>query len=330
MLRQLLRIAAIATVTLQTLDVCALQGVDSPLNPTHEQDCTELSQRWSEKRQGLEKERVSCERRDGGTVNANGPFMPNCGTRQQAYVQCAPVSDQICWVNKAQTASVALCRAQVQAHAEASRTDNVASGVRNHIQELQRARENFRRFSEDPAGYSVERFLATPESARSRFQEALNEAARTTGLPGADSQPILNNVGEASERARAAVPLHPIAQEVGSQATAAARARMADALDQFDKAAASSPSWSTSPASEAPTFLERGVRNGDGGPSEDERAAARARLEMLRQMNETMQGIVNGSRQPSITDRRTQPTGRMSDAQCRELVGPGAKPPGCR
>lgn len=207
-----------------------MAGIAPPLNPQSQVECQTLSERWSGKRKDLENARSACERRDGGTVTfKDGPWMPNCKSRQQAFVACASLTDQICWVDAQQSESVAACYRQVSQNQNAKRdAESLAGRVERRAQELRDARRS--------SAAIFNGVLPSPSDAGAKLQSNIKEAARTTAAPGADSQPALNRVGKWSDRAAAFVPSNPIAAEIGAQSSAAARARMGDALQQLEGA----------------------------------------------------------------------------------------------
>lgn len=294
-----------------------------PGSPQTTEECEALNSAWKERVDGLSSENLECERAEGArpngvSVSAKGVFLPNCGYRQQAYMSCAKVQDQQCRASKERAAGTAQCYSAVSAAQRQRReAETAAAKLQRKIDETKSAAKLYQdALSKGPINTAIDRMTETPSGAATRFESAIKEAARTTGAAGADSQPQLSKVGEMSDEVYRLVPGNPAAAELGSQSAAAARARMADALNQLEGATtrttASDSAGFRAPATlPAPTStLERGRSEGptaDVIRARQERQEARAaeaqerqdsipRLEMLRQMNEAAQQALERAR----------------------------------
>lgn len=240
-----------ATLSL-TLALAATAGAQQPLDgvapvqPTRDEDCAEHRRQWSAQLQQLEAARTTCDRRDGGTVRTGGVWLPHCGTRQQAYVSCAPISDQLCAVRQQMDASVQACYRALAGHQRAQRDrETAAAGLEQKFDTLRRTMDQFnqgRQALDDLHGNGIaatviDRALATPPSAAEQLQSQLREAARTAGTVAPDASPELNRAGRMLDEFNARAPIHEVARAFSSHSQGAARARMGDALNQFDGAA---------------------------------------------------------------------------------------------
>lgn len=280
-------------------------GVAPVQNPQTYKDCQELGMRWYEKRKTLENANRVCERRDGGTVRAAGVWMPNCNSRQQAYVTCASISDQMCWVDNQQQEALSTCHRDLAANQKEKQNRETAAGKLDaELKELQKARDNAALVIErGPAAALLQNYVTSPGRARDRFQEALVEAARTTGTRAPDSQPELNLSGAASDMLHRANTPNAAIAEVGSQSAAAARARMGDALNQLEGARSRTEAegyGANSSATPAPSYVRpvpsRNVADDEEAERAERRAAreqAAANYEMVRQMNQAMRDATN-------------------------------------
>jgi hypothetical protein len=154
----------------------------------------------------------------------------------QAYVTCAPISDQLCFLAAQQQASVSSCYRQVAANRNAERDrQSTLRRIEDQRQQLESALQTAVEVRDKGVAQTViDRYTRTPKEAASDLHGHIREAARTTGTIAPDSQPQLNRVGTASDAALRAMPLNPVAIEFASQSAAAARARMGDALNQLD------------------------------------------------------------------------------------------------
>ena len=213
-----------------------LPGIAPPVNPQRDAQCAEHSEEWRVQTRRVEEARRVCERRDGGTVKTSGVWMPNCRSLAQAYVTCAPISDQLCFLAAQQQASVSSCYRQVAANRNAERDrQSTLRRIEDQRQQLESALQTAVEVRDKGVAQTViDRYTRTPKEAASDLHGHIREAARTTGTIAPDSQPQLNRVGTASDAALRAMPLNPVAIEFASQSAAAARARMGDALNQLD------------------------------------------------------------------------------------------------
>ena len=219
-----------------------LDGVPQVL-PARTEDCTEHRRQWQDRLQQLEAARRTCDRRDGGTVRSAGVWLPHCGSRQQAYITCAPISDQICAVRQQMDASVQAChralaaqqRAQRDRETAAARLEQQFDNVRRTVQQYHLAREVAAELHDKGiAGTVIDRLTTTPAGAAEQLKSHLREAARTAGARAPDASPELNRVGRMLDELNARTPMHEVAREFSGQSQGAARARMSDALSQFD------------------------------------------------------------------------------------------------
>jgi hypothetical protein len=223
-----------------------VEGIAAPANPTHDEQCRDLGARWQDRLSSLEAQNRACERRDGGSVRASGIARPHCGDRQQAYVACAPIADQMCWTRSRRDEAVQSCYASVAAHhrlqrdraSAAGRTEALANAVRANVEQYRSGAALLADAHRDgvvPA--LIDRVTETPAGAAAQVDGYMKEAARTAGTTGADTTPALNRMGRAIEWMGGRVSTNPVVREIGSQSNAAARARMADALHTFGGAA---------------------------------------------------------------------------------------------
>lgn len=220
-------------------------GVSAPLNPQSIQECSSSSSEWKRAIDAADNAVRSCEAREGPKIKAkNPPYMPNCGRHQQAWWTCAPYSDEVCRLQKAQNAAFKDCADQVHAaqkmkesnrKAEAEDKKGFAERVMNGVGEAKRVKGELEGFVASPVEYGIGRLTKTPGAAGGAFNSAAADAARKAGAPGADSQPLLNKVGELSDKGWRELPGNSIAKEVGAQSLAASRAKMGDALDQMQQ-----------------------------------------------------------------------------------------------
>lgn len=217
-------------------DASEVTPVPQPIDPQKYIECVDLGHAWYEKTRQLEQERAACDRRDGGTIKADGIWMPNCGYRQQAYITCAGVQDQVCQVRNVMNEAVKTCNRQVAENLSRARQKQATlDRIERDVQAVQQANEAIRGVAEQGvAGYVIDRYTATPQSATSTLHDAVKEAARTTGTTAPDSQPALNRVGRVTDRLWQQTPYAPVVKEIGQQSGAAARARMGDALNEMD------------------------------------------------------------------------------------------------
>ena len=299
-----------------------------PVNPTKYQDCLDLSDRWSAKSDDVRAAENQC--RSGYkpsdlNISKKGIAMPSCNEREYMFLKCAPISNQLCEVRAQREEAVSQCFRTFSAYQRAEQDKkSAASRLEQQIREVNEARNAMSAVAEKgPLGYAIDRMTETPQSAAARFQDAVKEAARTTGSPGADSQPGLNRVGETSDglyRLRAG---NPVATEIGSQSAAAARARMGDALNQLDgiSSRAAAEDIKSTPSQ---TYV-RGVNTGMGRGAEtaqdeeleeqQQREDARARFEMLRQINEAAQRTLRSMTPPPTYGRSTTRSGTTGQDQ---------------
>ncbi len=84
------------------------------------------------------------------------------------------------------------------------------------------------------------------------MQSHLREAARTAGTHAPDASPELNRVGRLLDELNARAPMHEVAREFSGQSQAAARARMSDALDQFEGIASQAATEGVRPPAPGP------------------------------------------------------------------------------
>ena len=308
----------------------ALSGVMTPNAPKSGKECIELSARWYEKVKQLERANNVCSEKDGGTIKASGVWMPNCGRLQQAYITCAPVMDQLCSVRNKQSDAMRVCTEKVSAYQTAERERlTLAQRLQSQADELKRVSNAARAIAgEGPAAYLTQQYTATPEEAARRVHGIVKESARTAGTTNPDSQPMLNRVGEVSDRAYRDLSRNQAITEIGSQSAAHARARAGDALNQMDAMKQSEVQAGVTPASRpasvtqvysAPARLPT-AESEDEEEDEEEQGAVRersaARLEMLRQANSTLQGIVEQRRQ-QVAPRANPTTGSTADSPSR-------------
>lgn len=310
--------AAAAWTLLGSASGWAQQGVQPvvpPANPTAEAQCVEFRSAWYQRIRELEQSRAVCERRDGGTVRANGPWLPNCGARQQAYVTCAGISDQICWATNQMNEQGRQCSRQAAAYLSQQRqqknqAQRAEEQVRRSIEAIQNARSGAAGLlDKGVTGTVMGRFVGTPEGGG--LHDAARDAARTVNAPGADSQPLLNDMGARSDELHRALVRNPLVAEPGVQSNATSRARMGDALNQLDGALQSAPDIErATTAAPAPVYappswgrMSTAVPAGDpseasaeDGQDEKEREAARARLQMLETLNKGLQDLLERSR----------------------------------
>jgi hypothetical protein len=219
-----------------------LDGVPQVL-PTRTEDCTEHARQWHARIQTLEAARNTCERRDGGTVRTAGVWLPNCGARQQAYITCAPISDQVCTVRKQMDASVQACHQALAAQHQARRDHETAAArleqqldnVRRTVQQFHQAQEAAAELHDKGiAATVIDRLTATPAAAGEQLQSHLRDAARTAGTRAPDASPELSRIGRVLDELNARASMNEVARAFSGQSQAAARARMSDALNQFE------------------------------------------------------------------------------------------------
>lgn len=237
-----------------------LDGVPQVL-PSRTEDCAEHGRQWHARIQQLEAARNTCERRDGGTVRTAGVWLPNCATRQQAYITCAPIADQICAVRQQMDASVLACHRSLAAQQRAQRDHETAAArmeqqldtVRRTVQHFHQAREAAAELHDQGiASTVIDRLTTTPSGAADQVQSHLREAARTAGTHAPDASPELNRVGRLLDELNARAPMHEVARELSGQSQAAARARMSDALNQFDGVASQAATEGVRPPAPSP------------------------------------------------------------------------------
>lgn len=223
-----------------------VEGIAAPANPTHDEQCRALGARWQDRLASLEAQNRACERRDGGSVRASGVARPHCGDRQQAYVTCAPIADQMCWTRSRRDEAVQSCYASVAAHhrlqrdraSAAGRTEALANAVLANVEQYRSGAALLADAHRDGVVPTlIDRVTETPAGAAERVGGYMKEAARTAGTTGADTTPALNRMGQAIDWMGGRVSTNPVVREIGSQSNAAARARMADALHTFGGAA---------------------------------------------------------------------------------------------
>jgi hypothetical protein len=310
-----------------------------PVTPTKYQDCLDLSERWMEKAEQVRAAESVCERRDDGKVSYKGIRKPACNALQHVYLKCASLSNQLCAVRAQKDEAVSQCNRAYSAYQRAEQDKkSLASRLERQIGELNSARDAMSGIADKgPTGYLVDRMTETPQGAAARFNDAMKEAARTTGAPGADSQPAITRAGEVSDRAFRLVPGNPVAIEIGSQSAAAARARMADALSQFDgvkeldSAPLLRPSQGVAPGTVSPRqrrAIEQEEQEEERRQEQIDRSDAAERFEMMRRMNEMAQQTLRqltppGQGAPTFSPGRS-PTSRPGrqgpDCRPREMV----------
>lgn len=320
-----------------------LGGVPPVLNPQSYQDCQDLASRWYEKQKALENANRVCMRRDGGTIRASGIWMPNCNARQQAYVSCTSLSDQMCWVDNQQREAVSNCHRDLAANQAAARDRETAAGkLQQDLKDLQKLRDDTTlMISNGPAAVLLQKYAITPARAGENFQDALKEAARTTGTRAPDSRPELNRTGAASDALYRAITPNGAIAEIGSQSAAASRARFGDALNQLDGAlnqAALEGMFSNARGISAPNAVRPVPQRSLGRDADDgerarraefeERQQAAARFESMRQLSQAIQqatDAVNASRNGGSTYAPShRGSGAVQAPKCRssEVVGP--------
>jgi len=209
----------------------ALAQWSVPLNPKPE-DCRLLALRYSESLSRLLEDRTTCEKQDKGTVSTNGPYNPNCHSRQQAYISCAAVDDAICKVRtNMQQSSTACNSAAAERSAREDKRDQAA-----YASEIDRYKTAKRAYNEFQNAIKAE---ANPKKElqsgiKGAVQKASRSAAQNYGTEAPSSIPLLNAVNTASEHTRSLVPFNPVAKEIGDNSTAATKARLADSLSDLD------------------------------------------------------------------------------------------------
>lgn len=291
----------IATLTLSLIVAAGaraqmpLDGVP-PVLPTRSEDCDEHHRQWTARFRQAEAARDACQRRDGIKVSNAGVWLPNCGRRTHANVACAAQSDQVCAVSTQSAASVKACRTALAKHREAERIH--AEGMRKRESQAAAARAavkaelsriNAVRSTYDElrekgiAGTVIDRYSTTPDRASGKINEYLREAARTANTQNPGRSPTLDDIGELSDGIYERMPFNPIVKEVGRQSSAAARARMGDALGRLDRAMeeaetgfALPPAQAATPSAVVPAFpapLARGDRYGQTQPTAPTRTA---------------------------------------------------------
>lgn len=220
-----------------------------PVQPTRSEHCDEQDRQWNERLKQVEAARFACERRDGGTVQPAGVWLPNCGSRQQAYVTCASFSDQLCAVRRQQEATRRACHAALSAYRntervrsesmqrQASLAGSTAAAGMAVLERYREMKSTYVELSEKGiAATVIDKYTTTPDKASDRVNEYLREAARTANTRNPDGTPAIVRIGKISEGIYERAPFNPIAKETGRQSDAAARARMGDALDELDQA----------------------------------------------------------------------------------------------
>jgi len=336
-------ICAVGLLCCWTAKAVEQTGVPPVANPQTAKECQDLSDRWYEKRKGLEEASRVCERRDGGSVRAAGVYMPNCNARQQAYVTCASITDRLCWVDNRRQEAVSTCHRDLAANQRAAQDRSTAAAKLNsEMQKLSEARANSELlFNSGPAAVLLQNYVTTPQRAGERFNEAMKEAARTTGTRAPDSQPELNRSGTMSDALHRAVTPSPAVAEIGSQSGGAARARMGDALNMLDgvQSHAASEGIDTgisrplTPRSIPQVVQSTPTARISQDDDEESTAAASQRaatnLELMRQLNQSMQSVIDASR--ARLQGAARPTGQptsppvASARRCRyrDVVGAG-------
>lgn len=203
-LLKLLAFLACLTTTPYVYSQTGLSGVAAPANPQSQAECQDLASRWYEKRKQVQMEVRSCYRRDGGTVSfQGGPWMPNCGTRQQAYLKCAALDDQLCWIDKQSSQSAQECNAQVQRNQAAKAIRDRAIEQTNSL------------------------FVNTlPTVGGSKIKEKPNRST---------SQSVLEEVGDQSDKAHKNAIKNPLVSKIGREAAEKTRENLSGTLEELER-----------------------------------------------------------------------------------------------
>jgi hypothetical protein len=144
-------------------------------------------------------------------------------------------------------------RAQRDRETAAARLEQQFDTVRRTVQQFQQASEAAAELHDQGiAGTVIDRLTTTPSGAADQLQSHLREAARTTGTHAPDASPELNRVGRLLDELNTRAPMNEIAREFGGQSQAAARARMSDALNQFDGIASQAATQGVRPQVQGP------------------------------------------------------------------------------
>lgn len=219
-------------------------GISQPPNAQSADECEAMDAAWSSRVSRLSSANLECEvgegrSRSGPSISAKGVRLPNCGYRQQAYMSCANLQDQLCRASKDRIESTRQCYSALSANQKRrSEEETARAKLQRKIDETKSAQKAYKDLLEKgPYNTMLDRMgEGSATSASKRFNSATKEATRSAGSPGADSQPELNRVGEVSDGVFRLVPGNQAIAELGSQSAATARARMADALNQLDGA----------------------------------------------------------------------------------------------
>jgi hypothetical protein len=236
-----------------------------PVQPTRNEHCEDNDRRWYERVRQVEAALHTCQRRDGGTVQPSGVWLPNCGSRTQAYVTCAPIDDQLCAVRKQQQASSQACYSALSRHRNTERMRNeimqgqaslaasTAAALMAEVERYRAIKSTYEELSEKGiAATVIDRYTTTPDRASDEINHYLREAARTANTRNPDASPALGSVGRISDGIYERAPFNPVAREIGSQSGAAARARMSDVLSHLDSAKRDSEERFALPPRQAP------------------------------------------------------------------------------
>lgn len=301
-----------------------LHGVAEPVAPQSKQECSAMQAQWSENEKKLNSARDACERKDGGTIFAAGIWMPNCKSRQQAYITCTSISDQICSVRNRMAAAYEKCVAKVDAYLDAERARKLSL---DRIQQDLKIAAKVGNTAAEIAKNGPVSFIAN------RTSDAVKEAARTGGTSAPDSQRLLNEVGKATNDAMNSVPRNRVVAEIADQSMAASRARMGDALDQLNESFRAYGNTSVTGATALNGVSERGDSDDEEDAVDARQSNGAERLRQLRMANQAMQDIVRRSSSAYPSNQYYQPPVKRAPRPQRlpfcnyELVGPGPKPP---
>lgn len=327
-----------------------LPAISQPINPQSPEECEQLDNQWHQRYNALYAEAGACSSKARPYTGLKKPvWMPNCGYDTGVIrTECASIQDQVCATGKQWNQAVQQCRSALAANQR--RIENEQSTLAKAKAELERIDAARQAYVDITTKGPVN---AAIDHAADSFQGAVKEAARTSGLPGADAYPVLNDVGAASDKAFREVPGNAAAKELALQSAAAARARMADALFQLEGAIArysnsvapAGPSASPSPtpfagatpapsqtlrndtatlAAERARIREELDREERIRRQEEDEAAerGRAQLEMMRQLNEAATQTLQRMRPaaPGVSSRTSPEQTPQQNCRPREVV----------
>lgn len=216
----------------------------APVAPKSNEDCRQYSRAILSFSRAMSDQLRACERRDGGSTSAKGVPTPNCKWQptQQAYVSCASLQDSVCARDNQLEAELELCYRKVAAATSVESSSNRTTAIRDQVQRDLSAYRRAKAFAESAlekgvVGAIVDHSTSVGASPGSRLRGYVQNAARTANAPFADSQPDLELTRSALDAVAGLVdPVdrNPLAKEIARQSDAAARARIADALNALD------------------------------------------------------------------------------------------------